>query len=310
MDRNFLQQLEQVPNRYGDDALLVLQRRAEEGAKRRFRRLNKAVKYRLAKEFEWIRATNTAKLFLFWADVVASIKRITYPYDCSAQNCSLVSYCLGITEVDPLSAGGYFERRLSGDRRLLPVLFIEVPKGRREEVWGLLEEDWKTFIEIEENAARPDLPAEAAAAFFARRQSYGDKEILRRAAASLGSDASAQPPETLMDLTERIVYRRCPELKDRESWFLYQEDVIGALVAAGLSCGEAEGMRRAFAKKNRVEINFYRDILLQRARAAGRSAEETKAVLSAFERDTMFTVCRAAYVAMAQYLYMETCLKG
>ena len=128
--------------------------------------------------------------------------------------------------------------------------------------------------------------------------------------ASLGSDASAQPPETLMDLTERIVYRRCPELKDRESWFLYQEDVIGALVAAGLSCGEAEGMRRAFAKKNRVEINFYRDILLQRARAAGRSAEETKAVLSAFERDTMFTVCRAAYVAMAQYLYMETCLKG
>ena len=132
MDRNFLQQLEQVPNRYGDDALLVLQRRAEEGVKRRFRRLNKAVKYRLAKEFEWIRATNTAKLFLFWADAVASIKRITYPYDCSAQNCSLVSYCLGITEVDPLSAGGYFERRLSGDRRLLPVLFIEVPKGRRE----------------------------------------------------------------------------------------------------------------------------------------------------------------------------------
>ena len=310
MDWRFLQELDKVPDQYGDEGFFVLTDRTEEGAKRRFCRLSDMVKNRLANEFEMIRATNTAKLFLYWADTVALIKQRTYPYICSVQNCSLVSYCLGITEVNPLSASSYFERLLNRQSAHVPILFIEVPKGRREEVWELLEEDWKTFIEIEENAARPDLPAEAAAAFFARRQSYGDKEILRRAAASLGSDASAQPPETLMDLTERIVYRRCPELKDRESWFLYQEDVIGALVAAGLSCGEAEGMRRAFAKKNRVEINFYRDILLQRARAAGRSAEETKAVLSAFERDTMFTVCRAAYVAMAQYLYMETCLKG
>lgn len=306
MDRNFLQQLEQVPNRYGDDALLVLQRRAEEGAKRRFRRLNKAVKYRLAKEFEWIRATNTAKLFLFWADAVASIKRITYPYDCSAQNCSLVSYCLGITEVDPLSAGGYFERRLSGDRRLLPVLFIEVPKGRREELWERLDE--QTLIEIEENAARSDLSAKDVSAFF-ERQTYKGKEILRWAAASLEFEGRIKSPKTLRELAELLVYKRYTEFTDEKPAILYQEDAVDLLVKAGFSYEEADNARRAFAKKNRIEIDFYRDIYLQTARMAGRSVEEANSEFSALERDSMFTVCRASYIAMAQYLYMDTYFK-
>ena len=97
-------------------------------------------------------------------------------------------------------------------------------------------------------------------------------------------------------------------MKEKPS-LLYQEDAVDLLVWAGFSYEEAEGSRRAFAKKNRMEIGFYRDIFLQTARMSGRSVEEADAMFSAIERDSMFTVCRASYIAMAQYLYMDTCFK-
>lgn len=306
MDWRFLQELDKVPDQYGAEALLILIQRMKEGATHRFCRLSDMVKNRLDNEFEMIRATNTAKLFLYWADTVALIKQRTYPYICSVQNCSLVSYCLGITEVNPLSASSYFERLLNRQSTHVPVLFIEVPKGRREELWERLDE--KTSIEIEENAARPDLPVKDITAFF-EGQTYEDKEIFRRAAASLELGVNIKPPETLKELAEVLVYKRYSEISDEKPSLLYQEDAIDLLVKAGLSYEESERARRAFAKKNRVEIDFYRNILLQTARAAGRSVEETDAKFSAVEREINFTVCRAAYIAMAQYLYMDLYFK-
>ena len=194
MDWCFLQELKQVPDQYSSEAFVVLRQRTKEVAKRRFCRLSNMVKNYLDNEFEMIRATNTAKLFLYWADVVSAIKQRTYPYVCSVQNCSLVSYCLGITEVNPLLASSYFERLLNRQSAHVPVLFIEVPKGRREELWERLDE--KTLIEIEENAARPDLPVKDITAFF-EGQIYEDKEILRRAAASLELEGRVKSPETL-----------------------------------------------------------------------------------------------------------------
>ena len=90
---------------------------------------------------------------------------------------------------------------------------------------------------------------------------------------------------------------------------MYQEDAVDLLVKAGFSYEEADKARRAFAKKNRIEIDFYRDIYLQTARMAGRSVEEANMEFSALEKDSMFTVCRASYIAMAQYLYMDTYFK-
>ena len=306
MDWCFLQELKQVPDQYSSEAFVVLRQRTKEGAKRRFCRLSDMVKNRLDNEFEMICATNSAKLFLYWADTIALIKQRTYPYICSVQNCSLVSYCLGITEVNPLQACSYFERLLNKQSLHVPILFIEVPKGRREELWERLDE--KTLIEIEENAARPDLPVKDITAFF-KGQTYADKEIFRRAAAFLGGDGQKEPPETLLKLAELLVYKRYTEFTDEKPAILYQEDAADLLVKAGLSYEEAEGARRAFAKKNRIEIDFYRDIYLQTARMAGRSVEEANSGFSALERDSMFTVCRASYIAMAQYLYMDTYFK-
>ena len=305
MDWCFLQELKQVPDQYSSEAFVVLRQRTKEGAKRRFCRLSDMVKNRLDNEFEMICATNSAKLFLYWADTIALIKQRTYPYICSVQNCSLVSYCLGITEVNPLQACSYFERLLNKQSLHVPILFIEVPKGRREELWERLDE--KTLIEIEENAARP-VPVKDITAFF-EGQTYADKEIFRRAAESLEFEGRIKSPKTLRELAELLAYKRYTEFTDEKPAILYQEDAVDLLVRAGFSYEEADNARRAFAKKNRIEIDFYRDIYLQTARMAGRSFEEANSEFSALERDSMFTVCRASYIAMAQYLYMDTYFK-
>lgn len=302
MDQRFIQQLEYVPHTEGGEAaFVVLEQKAEDGAKRRFDCIGEPEKNRLAHEFELIRATNTAKLFLYWPDIVAAMKQKIFPYICSVQNCSLVSYCLGITEVNPLLTGSYFERLLTRRSTHVPILFIEVPKGRGEEASEVLKE--KTLIEIEENAACSDIDPKDVMDFF-KRQTYENRKIFQSAAASLGL-AGQKPLETVRALADLLVYKRYAEFTDKKPSLLYQEDAVDLLVKAGLSYEEAECARRAFAKKNRIEIDFYRDIYLQTARMAGRSVEEANLEFSALEKDSMFTVCRASYFAMAQYLYMD-----
>ena len=297
-----------VPDIEGDEtAFAVLEEKVKDGAKRRFGCIGEPEKNRLAYEFELIRATNTAKLFLYRADVVAAIRQKIYPYIYSVQNCSLVSYCLGITEVNPLLTGSYFERLLTRRSTHVPILFIEVPKGRREEILEHLEE--KSFIEIEENAARSDLSAKDVSAFF-ERQTYKGKEILRRAAESLEFDGRIKSPKTIRELAELLVYKRYTESMEEKPLLLYQEDAVDLLVKAGFSYEEADNARRAFAKKNRFEINFYRNVFERAASKRGYSADEASAKFSAVEREINFTVCRASYAAMAQYLYMDTFFQG
>ena len=170
MDSRFIQQLECVPDtKGGEAAFVVLEQKVEKGAKRRFGCIGESEKNRLAHEFELIRATNTTKLFLYWADIVAAIRQKIYPYIYSVQNCSLVSYCLGITEVNPLLTGSYFERLLTRRSTHVPILFIEVPKGWGQEASKSLEGEVKSLIEIEENAALPDLSPKDVMNFFKRQ---------------------------------------------------------------------------------------------------------------------------------------------
>lgn len=308
IEQRFIQQLEYVPDTEGDEAaFVVLEQKVENGTKRRFGCIGESEKNRLAHEFELIRATNTAKLFLYWADIVAAIRHKTYPYIYSVQNCSLVSYCLGITEVNPLLAGSYFERLLTRRSTHVPILFIEVPKGRGREASESLGGEVKSLIEIEENAALPDLDPIDVMDFF-KRATFENRELLQSAAASLGL-AGQKPLETVRALTDLLVYKRYKEFMDEKPSLLYQEDAVDLLVKAGLSYEEAECARRAFAMKNRGEINFYRNAFEQAARKNGYSIGEANAIFSAVEKEINFTVCRASYVAMAQYLYMDTFLQ-
>lgn len=308
MDPRFIQQLECVPDTEGGEAaFVVLEQKVEKGAKRRFGCIDESEKNRLAHEFELIRATNTAKLFLYWADIVAAIRQKIYPYIYSVQNCSLVSYCLGITEVNPLLTGSYFERLLTRHSTRIPILFIEVPKGQGAEASEYLEEKAKPLIEIKENDTLPDLAPKDVMDFF-KRATFENRELLQSAASSLGL-AGQKPLETVRALADLLVYKRYKEFMDEKPSLLYQEDAVDLLVKAGLSYEEAECARRAFAMKNRGKINFYRKIFERAARKNGYSINEANAMFSSIEKEINFTVCRASYVAMAQYLYMDTFLQ-
>lgn len=309
MDLRFVQQLEYVPDtKGGEAAFVVLEQKVEDGAKCRFGCIGEIEKNRLAHEFELIRETDTAKLFLYWADIVAAIRQKIYPYIYSVQNCSLVSYCLGITEVNPLLAGSYFERLLTRRSTHVPILFIEVPKGRGREASESLEGEVKSLIEIEENAALPDFDPIDVMDFF-KRQTYENRKILQSAAASL-EIAGQKPLETVRALADLLVYKRYKEFMDEKPSLLYQEDAVDLLVKAGLSYEEAECARRAFATKNRAEIDCCRNAFERAARKNGYSIGEANAIFSAVEKEINFTVCRASYVAMAQYLYMNTFFQG
>lgn len=309
MDLRFVLQLECVPDTEGGEAaFVVLEQKVEKGAKRRFGCIGEPEKNRLAHEFELIRETDTAKLFLYWADIVAAIRQKIYPYIYSVQNCSLVSYCLGITEVNPLLTGSYFERLLTRRSTHVPILFIEVPKGRGREASESLGGEVKSLIEIEENAALPDLSPKDVIDFFKRR-TCENRELLQSAAASLGL-AGQKLPETVRALADLLVYKRYKEFMDEKPSLLYQEDAVDLFVKAGLSYEEAECARRAFAMKNRAEIDCCRNAFERAARKNGYSIGEANAIFSDVEKEINFTVCRASYVAMAQYLYMNTFFQG
>ena len=309
MDLRFVQQLECVPDTEGGEAaFVVLKQIVEKGAKRRFGCIGESEKNRLAHEFELIRETDTAKLFLYWAKIVAAIRQKIYPYIYSVQNCSLVSCCLGITEVNPLLAGSYFERLLTRRSTHVPILFIEVPKGRGREASESLGGEVKSLIGIEENAALPDLDPIDVMDFF-KRQTYENRKILQSAAASLGLTGQ-KLPETVRALADLLVYKRYKEFMDEKPSLLYQEDAVDLLVKAGLSYEEAECARRAFAMKNRGETTSCRKMFERAARKNGYSIGEANAIFSDVEKEINFTVCRASYVAMAQYLYMNTFFQG
>ncbi len=310
IDRKFIRQLLRMPAAEGNDvAFGVLEQEVKIVVERRFRCIGETEKNRLAYECELIRATNTAKLFLYWADIVASIKRSTYPYVYSVHNCSLVAFCLGITEVNPLLAGSYVERLLTKRSTLIPPLFIKVPKNRAEEALKCLEEKEKEFLEINENVALPDLDPKKVIDFF-KGQTYEDREILQSAAASLDITEQKKSPETIGELTDLLVYRRYAEFTDKFPSLLHQEDAVDLLVKAGLSYEEAECVRKAAARHNKDELNFYRKVFVPAASKTGYSVNEADAMFSLVEREIPLTICRACFVARAQYLYMNTFFRG
>ena len=87
-----------------------------------------------------------------------------------------------------MKTGSCFERLLNGRSARVPVLFVEIPKGRRGEIQ--VRPEVNAFVCIEEKAARTDLPAGAADAFFAE-QTYGKRRFfagLRRLSGASGKE--------------------------------------------------------------------------------------------------------------------------
>ena len=127
--------------RYSEDnsfnADLYLEQLCKKGLQKRFN--NKVlIKYvnRLEEELSVIKKMGFSNYFLVVWDYVKYAKKnniLVGPGRGSAAG-SLVSYSLGITEIDPIKNGLYFERFLNSERITMPDIDIDFESDRRDEV--------------------------------------------------------------------------------------------------------------------------------------------------------------------------------
>ncbi len=114
-----------------DDSFERLRVLAYEGAARRYGVVAPLTRDRLEHELAIISQKNFADYFLVVHDIVHH-----GPTHCgrgSVAN-SIVSYCLGITHVDPLGAGLLFERFLNPERKDPPDIDLDFPWDERDHV--------------------------------------------------------------------------------------------------------------------------------------------------------------------------------
>lgn len=113
-----------------------LRRIAEEGFKVRYPRPAKEHKERLDYELKIIDQVGFSGYFLIVADFVNEAKRrgITVGPGRGSAAGSIVSYCLGVTGLDPMEHGLLFERFLNPERITMPDVDIDFADTRRDEV--------------------------------------------------------------------------------------------------------------------------------------------------------------------------------
>ena len=120
----------------GEDALAYLTRLCEQGLARRYETVSDDLRARLAFELRTIQEMGFADYFLIVWDFVAFAKREGVgvgPGRGSAAG-SLVAYCLGITDVDPIRYDLLFERFLNPGRKSMPDIDIDFSVHGRERV--------------------------------------------------------------------------------------------------------------------------------------------------------------------------------
>ncbi|MFA6523731.1 MAG: DNA polymerase III subunit alpha [Candidatus Peribacteraceae bacterium] len=113
-----------------------LTRLAEEGFARLYHSPTNEQRERLAYELTIIKQVGFSGYFLIVADFVNEARRrgITVGPGRGSAAGSLVSYCLGITGIDPLAHGLLFERFLNPERISMPDIDLDFADTRRDEI--------------------------------------------------------------------------------------------------------------------------------------------------------------------------------
>ncbi|MGQ9679141.1 MAG: DNA polymerase III subunit alpha, partial [bacterium] len=116
-----------TPPRGYNDEFAYLVHLVNEGAHQRYHSINSKIKQRLNYELEVIQRMGFAGYFLIVHDLVrfAKSKGIRVGPGRGSAGGSLVLYCLGVTEIDPLNYGLLFERFLNAERITLPDVDID-----------------------------------------------------------------------------------------------------------------------------------------------------------------------------------------
>ncbi len=113
-----------------------LEKLSYEGLKKRFQNVTKEYEDRLKYELEVIKKMNFSGYFLIVQDFISYAKSIGIlvgPGRGSAAG-SLVCYCIGITNVNPLDYNLLFERFLNPERVSMPDIDIDFQDDKRDEV--------------------------------------------------------------------------------------------------------------------------------------------------------------------------------
>ncbi len=114
----------------------LLEERARAGLPRRYGEITDEIRQRFEYELDVIQKTGYAGYFLIVADFIqyARDQGITVGPGRGSAAGSLVAYCLGITNLDPLRYGLLFERFLNPERISMPDIDIDFRDDRRGEI--------------------------------------------------------------------------------------------------------------------------------------------------------------------------------
>jgi error-prone DNA polymerase len=115
----------------GEDAFEFLRDQCYRGAEERYGELSDSVVKRLEHELAIVRSKGFAPYFLVVRDIVRRSARTCGRGSAAA---SLISYCLGITHVEPITHNLFFERFLNEGRTDPPDIDIDFPWDERDEV--------------------------------------------------------------------------------------------------------------------------------------------------------------------------------
>lgn len=124
-----------LPEGY-DDADVYFETLCREGFSQRYPNGDPAYLQQLEYEMAMIRQMGFVEYFLIVADFIGYAKRRQIPVGPGRGSAagSMVAYCMGITEVDPMQYSLYFERFLNPERISMPDIDVDFCYRRRGEV--------------------------------------------------------------------------------------------------------------------------------------------------------------------------------
>jgi error-prone DNA polymerase len=114
-----------------EEAFVTLRDRTYAGAQNRYGVITQEKRDRIEKELAIIRAKRFAHYFLVVEEIVSQAPRTCGRGSVAA---SIVSYCLGITHVDPIKHNLFFERFLNPGRKDPPDIDIDFPWDERDQI--------------------------------------------------------------------------------------------------------------------------------------------------------------------------------
>ena len=137
----------QPPN--GKSADEFLRELVYQGAERRYGDLNDELRERIDYELSVIRSKGFSGYFLIVWDFVRYAHEHDIPAVARGSGCStVVGYCLGLSAVDPLHYGLYFERFMDPERDEMPDIDIDICQDRRQEIIDYVREKYGHVAQI------------------------------------------------------------------------------------------------------------------------------------------------------------------